>query len=216
MNYPERAKSLYRAQTTLVRLIMMYFSKKVLIFFVTLLISVLQLAHADTDLEKTLQGRWLSEITEELPIDDELASGVLKIIGVEEYLGNGSVNMQGQLLMTFNYKNGSQINASWLINGAGEWQVKNGRLYEKVVDVRATPDFVKLNATAMASDDQKNFFKQTDFKIEDLIPKGHTSESDIVSVNEKSLIYKQKNEQGTFDIKNKTRTNAAFSLYRLK
>lgn len=180
------------------------------------LLSATQFAHASTDLEKALQGRWLSEITQEFPKEDELISGVLKIIGVEEYLGNGSVNIQGQLLTTFNYKDGSQIIASWLINGAGEWQVKDGRLYEKVVDVRAVPDFVKLNANLMSPEDQKDFFQQTGFKIEDLIPKGHTTESEIVSVNDKSLVYKEKNDQGTFDVKKKTRTNAAFSLYRLK
>ena len=180
------------------------------------LLSVTQPARASTDLEKALQGRWLSEITQEIPKEDDLISGVLKIIGVEEYLGNGSVNIQGQLLTTFNYKNGSQIIASWLINGAGEWQVKDGRLYEKVVDVRASPDFVKLNANLMSPEDQKDFFQQSGFKIEDLIPKGHTTESEIVSVNDKSLVYKEKNDQGTFYIKNKTRTGAAFSLYRLK
>jgi hypothetical protein len=190
--------------------------KRKFIFFVMVLLSVTQLARASTDLEKALQGRWLSEITQEIPKEDDLISGVLKIIGVEEYLGNGSVNIQGQLLMTFNYKNGSQIIASWLINGAGEWQVKDGRLYEKVVDVRASPDFVKLNANVMSPEDQKDFFQQSGFKIEDLIPKGHTTESEIVSVNDKSLVYKEKNDQGTSDVKNKTRTNAAFSLYRLK
>lgn len=194
----------------------MFSFKRILFFFVMVLLSVTQFAHASTDLEKALQGRWLSEISQEIPKEDELISGVLKIIGVEEYLGNGSVNIQGQLLTTFNYKDGSQIIASWLINGAGEWQVKDGRLYEKVVDVRAVPDFVKLNANLMSPEDQKDFFQQTGFKIEDLIPKGHTTESEIVSVNDKSLVYKEKNDQGTFDVKNKTRTNAAFSLYRLK
>jgi hypothetical protein len=194
----------------------MFSLRRILIFFVMVLLSVTQPARASTDLEKALQGRWLSEITQEIPKEDDLISGVLKIIGVEEYLGNGSVNIQGQLLTTFNYKNGSQIIASWLINGAGEWQVKDGRLYEKVVDVRASPDFVKLNANLMSPEDQKDFFQQSGFKIEDLIPKGHTTESEIVSVNDKSLVYKEKNDQGTFDIKNKTRTGAAFSLYRLK
>ena len=198
------------------RLKIIFSSKRVLFFFVMVLLSATQFAHASTDLEKVLQGRWLSEITQEFPTEDELISGVLKIIGVEEYLGNGSVNIQGQLLTTFNYKDGSQIIASWLINGAGEWQVKDGRLYEKVVDVRAVPDFVKLNANLMSPEDQKDFFQQTGFKIEDLIPKGHTTESEIVSVNDKSLVYKEKNDQGTFDVKKKTRTNAAFSLYRLK
>jgi len=190
--------------------------KRISIFFIVALLSTVPLARASTDLGKALQGRWLSEITQEIPKEDELISGVLKIIGVEEYLGNGSVNIQGQLLTTFNYKDGSQIIASWLINAAGEWLLKDGRLYEKVVDVRAAPDFVKLNANLMSPEDQKNFFQQSGFKIEDLIPKGHTTESEIVSVNDKSLVYKEKNDQGTFDVKNKTRTNAAFSLYRLK
>ena len=194
----------------------MFSFKKIFAIFGLFVIASLQIAQANPQLEKAIQGRWYSEMTEEIPADEDLVNGVLKVVGVDEYLGNGSVNMQGQLIMTFNYKNGNQIIASWLVNAASEWQIKNGYLYEKVVDVRASPDFVKINGKPASVEDQKEFFQQSEFKIEDLIPKGHTSEDEIILINEKTFTYKTKNDDGVKEIRNKNRTNSAFSLYRIK
>ncbi|NDY84163.1 hypothetical protein G3I67_13085 [Orrella sp. NBD-18] len=194
---------------------MLYFKKLIVLLGLFFLVGS-QAVQANTDFEKAIQGRWLSEITEEIPSDADTTNGVMKMIGVDEYLGNGALNMQGQLLMTFNYKNGTQIIASWLINAAGEWQIKNDLIYEKIVDIRAIPDFVKLNGSLLSADDQKNFFQQSGFKIEDLIPKGQTSEDQIISINDKSFGYKTKNDQGNYDVRNKTKTNAGFSTYQIK
>lgn len=194
----------------------MFIFNKILSLIGLLLLTNVQIACANPELEKAIQGRWLTEITQELPAEDEVVNGLMKIIGVDEYLGNGAVNLQGQLVMTFNYKNGTQLTAAWLVNAASEWQIKNGFLYEKVIDVRATPDFVKLNGSLVSPDQQKDFFQQSQLKIEDIIPKGHTSEDEIISIDDKSFSYKAKNDQGNTEVRNKTKTKSAFSLYRIK
>lgn len=194
----------------------MYFLKKMFTFFSLAILTSLSMAQANTGIEKAIQGRWLSEITQEIPGDEELINGVFKIIAVEEYLGNGADNMQGQMLMTFNYKDGSQITASWLVSATSEWQIKNSFLYEKIVDVRAIPDFVKRNGSLLSADEQKGFFQESGFKIDDYILKGQTSEDEIILINETSLSYKTKNDQGTHDVRSKSRTSAGFTLYRIK
>jgi len=171
-------------------------------------------AYASPELEKALLGRWYSENIDTLDPDGDLIAGSVKVSGVDEYLGNNGTNSQGQVLMTFKYKNGTTVEASWLVTAASEWQIKNGSLFEKVVDVRAMPEYVKANGELMSDADQKEFFAQANFKIEDLIPKGQTSEDIIISIDATKLLSKSKNDEGVMIEHTKTRTDKNFSAYK--
>jgi len=188
---------------------------KRILFLLTLCLSFTSATvYASPELEKALLGRWYTENTDAMDPDGEMVAGSLKLAGVDEYLGNNAVNTQGQVIMSFKYKNGNSVEASWMINAASEWQIKNGSLFEKVVDIRATPDTVKLNGVAISDAEQKEFFAQTNFKIEDLIPKGQTSEDIIVSIDATKFVYKSKNDDGTLVEHTKTRTEKNYSAYK--
>jgi hypothetical protein len=171
-------------------------------------------AYANPELEQALLGRWYSENTDTMDPEGDLIAGSVKVSGVDEYLGNNGTNSQGQVLMTFKYKNGTTVEASWLVTAASEWQIKNGSLFEKVVDVRAIPEYVKTNGETLSDADQKEFFTQANFKIEDLIPKGQTSEDIIISIDATKFVSKSKNDDGAMIENTKTRTDKNFSAYK--
>ena len=171
-------------------------------------------AYASPELEQALLGRWYSENTDAMDPEGDLIAGSVKVSGVDEYLGNNGTNSQGQVLMTFKYKNGTTVEASWLVTAASEWQIKNGSLFEKVVDVRAIPEYVKTNGETLSDADQKEFFTQANFKIEDLIPKGQTSEDIIISIDATKFVSKSKNDDGAMVEHTKTRTDKNFSAYK--
>jgi hypothetical protein len=171
-------------------------------------------AYASPELEQALLGRWYSENTDTMDPEGDLIAGSVKVSGVDEYLGNNGTNSQGQVLMTFKYKNGTTVEASWLVTAASEWQIKNGSLFEKVVDVRAIPEYVKTNGETLSDADQKEFFNQANFKIEDLIPKGQTSEDIIISIDATKFVSKSKNDDGAMIENTKTRTDKNFSAYK--
>ena len=170
--------------------------------------------YASPELEKALLGRWYSETTETMDPDGDMIAGSLKITGVDEYLGNNGTNSQGQVLMTFKYRNGTVVEASWLVTAASEWMIKNGSLFEKVVDVRAAPEYVKANGELLSDADQKEFFAKANFNIENLIPRGQTSEEIIVSIDGTKFVSKSKNDDGTLVESTKARTDKNFSAYK--
>lgn len=188
---------------------------KRILFLLTLCLSFTSAAvYASPELEKALLGRWYSENTDAMDPDGDMTSGSVKLSGVDEYLGNNGVNTQGQVLMTFKYKNGTTVEASWIVTAASEWMIKNGSLFEKVIDIRAIPEYVKANGELLGEADQKEFFAQANFKIEDLIPKGQTSEDIIVSIDATKFVSKSKNDDGTLVEHTKTRTEKNFSAYK--
>lgn len=188
---------------------------KRILFLLALCLSFTSAAvYASPELEKALLGRWYSENTDAMDPDGDMVAGSIKLAGVDEYLGNNGVNSQGEVIMSFKYKNGNVVEASWTVNAASEWQIKNGSLFEKVVDIRATPDSVKLNGVVISDAEQKDFFAQTNFKIEDLIPKGQTSEDIIVSIDASKFVSKSKNDDGTLAEHTKTRTEKNYSAYK--
>ena len=188
---------------------------KRILFLLTLCLSFTSAAvYASPELEKALLGRWYSENTDAIDPDGDMVSGSIKISAVDEYLGNNGTNSQGQVLMTFKYKNGTIVEASWIVTAASEWMIKNGSLFEKVIDIRAIPEYVKANGELLSEADQKEFFAQANFKIEDLIPKGQTSEDIIVSIDANKFVSKSKNDDGTLIEHTKTRTEKNFSAYK--
>jgi len=185
--------------------------KRAVLFLMLCLAMTAQFAWADAVQEKALLGRWYAESSEPSSADDNIASGDMKLVSVDEYLGNGIVNSQGQIILSFKYKDGTTLEAAWLVTAASEWQIKDGALFEKLVDIHAIPDYVKANGEFADSDDQKEFFGQADFKIEDLMPKGQTTEDLIISIDDKKFIYQSKDDDGVMVEHIKYRTQKKFS-----
>ncbi len=188
--------------------------KRVVLFLTLSLAMTTQFAWADAVQEKALLGRWYSESSAPSSPDDNIVSGDMKLITVDEYLGNGAVNSQGQITLSFQYKDGTTLEAAWLVTAASEWQIKDGSLFEKLVDIHAIPDYVKANGEFADSDDQKEFFGQADFKIEDLMPKGQTTEDIIVSIDDSKFVYQSVDDDGVLVEHTKTRTRKNFSGYK--
>ena len=89
---------------------------KRLVFLLTFCLSFTSASvWASPELEKALLGRWHSENTTALDPEGNMIGGSIKIAAVDEYLGNNGSNTQGQVLMTFKYKNDNTVEASWYI-----------------------------------------------------------------------------------------------------
>jgi len=188
--------------------------KHVALILTFCLATATQFACAQTAEEKAILGRWYSEYTEPNGPDDNAMSGEMKLAAVDDYLANGVVNSHGQITMSFKYKDGATLEAAWLVNVASEWQIKNGSLFEKIVDLHAIPDYVKANGELADEDDKQEFFKQAGFRIEDLMPKGHTTEDLIVSIDDNKFVYQSKDDDGKLVQHTKIRTQKNFSGYK--
>ena len=165
-------------------------------------------------LEKALLGRWFSEQVETLPADDNIVSGEFRLVSVDEYHANGTVNTQGQIILFFKYRDGATIESAWVIHAASEWRIKDGSLFEKIVDVQTIPDYVKADDRLADALDQEEFFRQAHYNIEDLIPKGQATADHVISIDGDRFAYESKDDNGKMIRHTKARTQKNFSAYK--
>lgn len=164
--------------------------------------------------EKALVGKWFSEQREPLAPNESLVSGEFRFASVDEYLANGVVNTQGQMIIFFKYKDGATTETAWLINATSEWKIRDGTLFEHVIDVQAVPDYVKANGMLADGVDREEFFRQANFSIEDLMPKGQSTQDLIISIDGDRFAYEMKDGTGKMIRQTKARTQKNFSAFR--
>jgi len=171
-------------------------------------------ALAQTPADKAIVGRWFAEVTEPIPPDESGSTGELRVAGVDEFLADGSLKGQGQIIMLFKYPDGATLEASWLTTSKSEWRVVDGFLTEKILEVKATPDYVKANGNPADKSDQEEFFRQANFTVEDLMPRGQTTRDQIITIDADRFVYDAKDAAGNLIRRVKTRTTKDFSAFR--
>jgi hypothetical protein len=171
-------------------------------------------ALAQTPPEKAIVGRWFVEVTEPIAPDETGSTGELRVLGVDEYLADGTLNGQGQIIMLFKYSDGATLEAAWQTTSRSEWRIADGVLTEKILDVKATPDYVKANGKAADQSDQEEFFRQANFTVEDLMPRGQTTRDQIISIDADRFVYDAKDAAGNQFRRTKVRTTKDFSSYK--
>ena len=169
---------------------------------------------AQTTPDKTIVGRWFAEVAEPIAPDDSGSTGELRVTGVDEYLADGTMKGQGQIIMLFKYTDGATLEASWLTTSKSEWRIADGVLIEKILDVKAVPDYVKANGNPANKSDQEEFFRQANFTVEDLMPRGQTTRDQINSIDADRFMYDAKDAAGNLVRRIKTRTTKDFSAFR--
>ena len=171
-------------------------------------------ALAQTPAEKAIVGRWLVEVTEPIAPDESGSTGELRVTGVDEYLADGTLRIQGQVIMLFKYPDGATLEAAWLTTALSEWRIANSVLIERILEVKATPDYVKANGNPANKSDQEEFFRQANFSVEDLMPRGQTTQDQIITIDVDRFVYDMKDAAGNLMRRTKVRTTKDFSAFR--
>lgn len=169
---------------------------------------------AQTAPEKAILGRWYVEIAEPIAPDESGAAGELRVTGVDEYLPNGTLKGQGQIIMLFKYPDGATLEAAWQTASTSEWRIVDGMLHEKTTEVLARPDFVKANGKPADKSDQEEFFRQANFTIEDLMPRGQSTQDQIITIDNERFVYESSDGDGRKTRRTKTRTTKDFAAYK--
>ena len=171
-------------------------------------------ALAQTPAEKAIVGRWLVEVTEPIAPDESGSTGELRVTGVDEYLADGTLRSQGQVIMLFKYPDGATLEAAWLTTALSEWRIANSVLIERILEAKATPDYVKANGNPANKSDQEEFFRQANFSVEDLMPRGQTTQDQIITIDVDRFVYDMKDAAGNLMRRTKVRTTKDFSAFR--
>jgi len=171
-------------------------------------------ALAQTSADKSIVGRWFVEVTEPIAPDESGSTGELRVTGVDEYLADGTLKGQGQIIMLFKYPDGATLEAAWLTTSRSEWRIADGVLIEKILEVKATPDYVKANGNPANKSDQEEFFRQANFSVEDLMPRGQTTQDQIITIDVDRFVYDVKDAAGNLIRRTKVRTTKDFSAFK--
>ena len=171
-------------------------------------------ALAQTPADKAIVGRWFVEVTEPIAPDESGSTGELRVTGVDEYLADGTLKGQGQIIMLFKYTDGATLEAAWQTSSKSEWRIADGVLIEKILEVKATPDYVKANGNPANKSDQEEFFRQANFSVEDLIPRGQTTQDQIITIDVDRFVYDVKDTAGNLIRRTKVRTTKDFSAFK--
>ena len=171
-------------------------------------------ALAQTPADKAIVGRWFAELTEPIAPDESGSTGELRVAGVDEYLADGTLKSQGQIIMLFKYPDGATLEAAWQTTAKSEWRIADGVLIEKILEVKATPYYVKANGNPADKSDQEEFFRQANFSVEDLMPRGQTTQDQIITIDVDRFVYDMKDAAGNLMRRTKVRTTKDFSAFR--
>lgn len=154
--------------------------------------------------DKNLLGTWGSEIS----CKDKNSEMVMAQRGTIKYLRNKGINEDGEISLELNHE-GLDYKLIHTFQSTGEWILEENKLVEKTIDVKFSPKTLKVDTIEfdLQKIDQKElskFFKDNDpsgmasellkVKLEDYMPpKGISSESTILKINENIMSVKQEN-----------------------
>lgn len=161
-------------------------------------------------LSEKILGRWYSEINR----DDE--GMVSKFIGVTEYFRNGSVNYEGQIISYA--KDEPEVSYYCGHNATYTWQIKKEYLYQTMRDAKVFPNYVKQKGDELSNPQDIQTLLEFCAEIQrfyrDENPKGKTEEYRLIQINDESLIYSYKDDNGKPVIETEARTERGFGSYR--
>lgn len=123
----------------------------------------------DSNFEAMIHGAWNCKI------DESMDGGSLTISTEDSYIDNGRFNSFGTMTMNIDIES-ENISLKYSIAGTGTWDVKNGKLYQTLEDVKL------VNLTAPEFDDVLN--------LSNMFPKNVSESSTITSIDKKSITVK--------------------------
>jgi len=142
-----------------------------------------------TKIENKMYGVWQADET--LTVD----YGKVSIKGDTEYLRNKTSTFTGEITLHYDVPNGS-IEISYSVTETGEWQIDNDKiLTEKVIDYKGSITSVKVNGQEIDQSELEEEFRNQ-LKLENIFPKGLSTESTILEISDKKMRTESKDEDG--------------------
>lgn len=155
-------------------------------------------------------GRWYSEINR---VDGEMST---KFLGVSEYMRNGAVSYEGQIVSyakddpDVSYYCGHNVTYTWLI--------KKEHLYQTMLDAKVFPHYVKDKGQELTDPDDililNEFCAEIQKFYREEYPKHKTEEYRLIQITDERLIYEYKDDNGKPVVETETRTELGFTPFK--
>jgi hypothetical protein len=141
-------------------------------------------------LENALIGIWYSETKEEVG-----AGQTVIVRGTTEYLRNKSATSVGQVSLSL-IADGTHVEVIYNIIGTSEWQLDGNKLTMKLIDLKSVPRSIRgggkeVDLRSMPSPELASLPR-----LESLIPKGMSSEGEIIESGPNSFKLKTRDSSG--------------------
>jgi len=143
-----------------------------------------------SELEEKILGIWYADIQETIP------NGTANIQGTTEYLRNGTSNLTAEISLRMHTPEGEEFEIIYNMLESYEWKLHEHRLVEKGVDMKTIPKYFKTRSEQI---DLRRIdpAKREQFpKLEDVIPKGMSNESEIIEIGADIMRVKSRDHLG--------------------
>ena len=185
------------------------------LFISSLLLACVSTAQAQVffksqHLADKILGRWYSEITR---TEGEMTT---KFLGVSEYLRNGAVSYEGQIISYA--KDDPDTSYYCGHNVTYTWQIKKEHLYQTMIDAKVFPHYVKEKGQELTDPDDiqtvSEFCAEIQMFYRNEYPKNKTEEYRILQITDERMVYEYKDDNGKPVVETETRTERGFAPYK--
>jgi hypothetical protein len=126
------------------------------------------------------------------------------------YFGNGSKNEEGKFVYTVEFTNNKKMEYSFNYVNTFDWSIKDQSMFEKLIDARLTPGYLKYDDKLADEKETKKFFSTKESKnavteMERSFVKGKTTEYKVSFIDNDKLSLEDSNEK---EVNIYTRANA--------
>lgn len=151
-----------------------------------------QEARDSARLERKILGIWYFEVEEEIS-DPE---GTMTIRGTTEYFRNGTSSCVEELVLHVYTPEGEDFEITYSFLESGEWMLHGRILTEKLVDMKTISQYLNINGEQIDLQDLEPDEREQFPKIEDMIPKGISEESEIIEMGANVMRVKSRDSVG--------------------
>jgi len=143
-------------------------------------------------LEEKILGIWYFEIQETISEPE----GTVNVRGTTEYLRNGTSTTVGEIALRAYTPEGEEFEIMYSFMASGEWMLHEQKLVEKLIDMKTRPKYLEMNEERIDLQYLDPAQRAQLPKIEDMIPKGISEESEIIEIGANVMRVKSRDSQG--------------------
>lgn len=149
-------------------------------------------AKSSPALEEKILGIWYSEIEEAISESE----GSWSVRSTTEYLRNGTSTSVGELVLRAYTPEGQEFEITYNCMATGEWMLHERKLVEKLVDMKTMPKHLQASGERVYVQNLDQEQREQIPKIEDMIPKGISEESEIIEMGANVMRVKSRDSVG--------------------
>ena len=146
-------------------------------------------------LSDAILGAWRSQI------DEAIEGGRIYGDGTDQYFRNGTSVSTGRMSLHTRFPNGVPFAMTWQLNATGEWSLHGRQLTEKIVDIKSFVTEVRVNGQTMdvaTIQREMNQMGQSLPTLESFMPRGMSTESEIVAMDPTGMTLRTADENGKY------------------